>query len=119
MKNSHSYTDYHDVDEDNVTISVYGGLWNIGNSAGVTYRYVFDSPSRIQPGNASGRRTCKMFIHYTDFHNVDEDMVTISLYGSNWLHGSKAGISYRDTDESPTISYNTVASLKNKNSLSQ
>ena len=45
MKNSHSYTDYHDVDEDNVTISVYGGLWNIGNSAGVTYRYVFDSPS--------------------------------------------------------------------------
>ena len=65
------------------------------------------------------RRTCKMFIHYTDFHNVDEDMVTISLYGSNWLHGSKAGISYRDTDESPTISYNTVASLKNKNSLSR
>ena len=60
MKNSHSYTDYHDVDEDNVTISVYGGLWNIGNSAGVTYRYVFDSPSRIQPGNASGRRHLKM-----------------------------------------------------------
>ena len=56
MKNSHSYTDNHDVDEDNVTISVYGGLWNIGNSAGVTYRYVFDSPSQIQPGNASGRR---------------------------------------------------------------
>ena len=39
------YTDWHGVDEDNVTISVYGGLWNIGNSAGVTYRYVFDSPT--------------------------------------------------------------------------
>ena len=115
MKNSHSYTDNHDVDEDNVTISVYGGLWNIGNSAGVTYRYVFDSPSRIQPGNASGRRHLKMFIHYyTDKHNVDEDMVTINDYGGNWNTwgiSDATGVMCRVMNDTPIDTYDSVASI--------
>ena len=95
-ENSHSYTDNHDVDEDNVTISVYGGLWNLGNSAGVTYRYVFDSPSQIQPGNASGRRHLKMFIYYTDEHDVDEDLRTILIQGGNWPGTAMEGVVFRD-----------------------
>ena len=102
MKNSHSYTDNHDVDEDNVTISVYGGLWNIGNSAGVTYRYVFDSPSKIQPGNASGRRHLGMFIYYTDWHDVDEDVMTIASHGCHRNMDSWAGVICRDAQYIPT-----------------
>jgi hypothetical protein len=110
MKNSHSYTDNHDVDEDNVAISVYGGLWNLGNSAGVTYRYVFDSPSRIQPGNASGRRHLKMFIYYTDEHDVDENMMTIMNQSGMWLNGSMVGIVIRTMNDIPTSSPDYVAS---------
>ena len=115
MKKSHSYTDNHDVDEDNVTISVYGGLWNIGNSAGVTYRYVFDSPSWIQPGNASGRRHLEMFIYYTDEHDVDENMVTIMNQSGMWLNGSMVGITIRTMNDTSTSSPDYVASSDIKN----
>ena len=109
------YTDYHDVDEDNVTISVYGGLWNIGNSAGVTYRYVFDSPSWIQPGNASGRRHPKLIIYYTDWHDVDEDMRAIIAHDGVWNQGTMIGIMCRNLHNTPADSGYNVASSNMKN----
>ena len=41
----HSYTDFHDVDEDRRTISIQGGEWPAGNTAGIMVRFVIDSPS--------------------------------------------------------------------------
>ena len=42
-----------------------------------------------------------MIKYYTDWHNVDEDMLTISALGGNWDSFDHAGVVYRDTDESP------------------
>ena len=39
------YTDFHDVDEDGTTISIQGGEWPAGNTAGIMVRFVIDSPS--------------------------------------------------------------------------
>lgn len=51
--------------------------------------------------------------YYTDFHYVDEDLTAISNQGGSWTYATQAGVTYRDTDETPTITYDTVASLKN------
>ena len=71
------------------------------------------------PYVASRRRHLEMFIYYTDLHDVDEDIRTISNYGGRWLTETNAGVAYRDIRYDPTSAFDTVASLKNKNSLSQ
>ena len=41
----HSYTDWHDVDEDLRTIPSQGGRWTAGSSAGTACRTMNDSPT--------------------------------------------------------------------------
>ena len=49
--------------------------------------------------------------YYTDGHNVDEDMMTISIHGGYWDHGIFTGIARRSMNDSPTAKPDgTVAS---------
>ena len=50
---------------------------------------------------------------YTDTHEVDEDMMTISNYGGWWHDNALVGIAYRTLYDSPST-ITGVASLKNK-----
>ena len=56
-----------------------------------------------------------------DGHDVDEDLRTIVYHGGEWYAGSWAGVTYRFVTAISAIrdSSDAVASLKNKNSLSQ
>ena len=38
-------------------------------------------------------------INYTDYHNVDEDLMTISLHGGRWNTVSDAGIARRNLQD--------------------
>ena len=60
-----------------------------------------------------------MCIYYTDEHNVDEDATTIANYGGRWDKTSSVGITLRELFDTSSGAANTVASLKNKNSLSR
>ena len=53
MKNSHSYTDYHNVDEDVLTVSEQGGFWTSETGAGIAYLYINFSPNTASDGVAS------------------------------------------------------------------
>ena len=56
-----------------------------------------------------------MCIHYTDYHDVDEELTIICKCGGRWNDGAFVGIASRDLYDSPTVSGDWVASLKNKN----
>ena len=43
-------------------------------------------------------------------YDVDEDMKTIIRYGGRWTAGNMAGIMYRDVLNSPSYSWDGVAS---------
>jgi len=58
----------------------------------------------------------KLIIYYTDWHNVDEDMVTLVYHGGRWQSATNVGVTYRDTDETPTHVSDTIASSNMKNS---
>ena len=49
--------------------------------------------------------------YYTDSHNVDEDPMTISAYGGDYLSAVFAGIAERDTTNTPTDYNYFVASM--------
>lgn len=52
-------------------------------------------------------------IYYTDIHDVDEDMTTMSVYGGYWVYGDAAGIACRRTTDNPlNMSIALVASKK-------
>ena len=55
--------------------------------------------------------------YYTDYHNVDEDMVTITSYGGNWDWASDTGITLRYVQDTPSHTSDVVASSDMKNSL--
>ena len=59
-------------------------------------------------------------LNYTDGNHVDEDSKNITNQGGAWPDAAVIGIMYRNMyDSSVNISSIFVASLKNKNSLSQ
>ena len=47
------YTDAHEVDEDERTISAHGGHWNFTSCVGIVNRHVLDSPSYTHDDVAS------------------------------------------------------------------
>ena len=54
-------------------------------------------------------------VYYTDFHGVDEDMMTITRYGGYWQSDTLAGITQRHVDNAPTNYYDIVAFEKKIN----
>ena len=53
--------------------------------------------------------------YYTDEHNVDEDLRTISNYGDAWAMGNWAGVTRRTMNDSPTTTLDDVASRQKIN----
>ena len=53
-------------------------------------------------------------LNYTDFHDVDEDMLTLCSCGTEWWNHTYAGVFRHAVDAPPSHSSITVASLKNK-----
>ena len=56
------------------------------------------------------RRTYKMFIYYTDNHDVDEDMTTIPYYSGHCTSESRVGIAFRAIDNTSSVAYPYAAS---------
>ena len=48
------YTDWHNVDEDLISIPDYGGPWREGSNTGVTQRYM-DCPLCLEASNVASR----------------------------------------------------------------
>ena len=54
--------------------------------------------------------TSKVFLNYTDWHEVDEDERTIPFHGGHQLRDSMTGIADLDMAHTPTNYYDIVAS---------
>ena len=48
--------------------------------------------------------------YYTDSHDVDEDMMTVSEQGGRWNYGDHVGITRRDVYHSSSAIFTSVAS---------
>ena len=51
---------------------------------------------------------------HTDFHNVNEDIITISYLGGRWRIDSYCGLFYRVLYHAPSLTDDTVASRSKK-----
>ena len=57
-----------------------------------------------------------MIIYYTDGHDVDEELMTITAYGGAWGDTlSGVGITIRTMDNAPTEAWDIVASSNIQN----
>ena len=54
-------------------------------------------------------------IFYTDYHDVDEEMRTIPLYGAHWGDTTAVGIARRELFNAPNYSNDAVASSSTQN----
>lgn len=54
--------------------------------------------------------------YYTDYHNVDENDITIPIYGGYWCDKTVGGVAGRGTAFNPTNTFDAVAYKYNKNS---
>ena len=61
---------------------------------------------RFIPCRAGGTATT----YYTDEHNVDEDIMSIGNCGGSWPYENLAGITERNLNDSPTSTFDDVAS---------
>ena len=93
-----------------MTIASHGGRWIGGSDLGIMYRSMDTVPTTNSDVVASRCRHLKIFLNYTDFHNVDEDRMAISLQGGDWVNGSSLGIAHRDMIGAPTDISPAVAS---------
>ena len=93
-----------------MTIVHHGGEWWRGSNAGITHRDVAGEPSTIFDVAASRRRHLKMFIYYTDYHDVDEELTIICKCGGRWNDGPFVGIAFRDLLDTPSYTLDFVAS---------
>ena len=57
--------------------------------------------------------TSKDIINYTDWHDVNEDMKTISAQGGRWLGGKEDGVFIKTMDVTSTKTSANVASIRN------
>jgi len=93
-------------------------MWHWERNAGVTFRSLSNAPTYTWDSSdsvASGRRHLEMFIYYTDWHTVDEDMVTASLQGGSCANGGTVGITCLQIMNPLTDAYDGVASSNMKN----
>ena len=86
------YTEYTDVVADTHKVPGYRGSFaeNFG---------------RFIPCRGGGTATT----YYMDLHDVDEDLMSISVYGGRWAE-VYTGITHRHLADSPTNTFDTVAS---------
>ena len=56
--------------------------------------------------------TSKIFLNYTDWHDVDEEMRTISISSGYWDDRGGAGAARREMHPTSISTFDTVASLK-------
>ena len=55
--------------------------------------------------------------YYTDLHDVDEDLKTITSQGGYWVHGVYTGIAHRDMNSTSSyVSSHVAYKYNNKNS---
>ena len=77
------------------------------------HRLVYGSSTISPNGVASACRHSRIILtHYTDMHDVDEDLRTDAGYGGYCTNGSMAGAACRQMYDSPSNSHFTVASKK-------
>ena len=100
-----------------MTISVQGGggHYAVGNMVGITQRYVGDAPADASPYVASSDIQ-KLIIYYTDYHDVDEDVMSMARHSGRWSDDISAGIMRRYIKEIPSEDVSHVASSNMKNS---
>ena len=77
---------------------------------GLFQRHLYDSIYEHNTTVASTCRHPKLVIYYTDYHDVDEDLKTIPIYGGWWTSNDMAGISERNVRSTPFNTYDYVAS---------
>ena len=87
------YTEYTDVVADKHKVPGYRGSFaeNFG---------------RFIPCRGGGTATT----YYTDQHNVDEDLKTITSQGGRWGYEDMAGIARRTINDTPTTAFEFAAS---------
>lgn len=105
------YTDGHDIDEDMRTISSLNGCHMDDVFAGIFYRFLFDDPS-VSSGLVASRLSIREAFcsSYTDYHDIDEDMRTISVFGG-WLGlDSWNGLFFRNLADTPSNANDGLAS---------
>ena len=107
----------HEVDEELRTISRRGGHWTWTSQPGITHQDISYFPTHASVTAASSNM--QKIKNYSDYHDVDEELVIIPAQGGRWAEAGGAGIAFRAANYTPTTTLNSVASLENKNSLSQ
>lgn len=109
------YTDWHDVDENAITVSSQIGAWGDESRAGLTARNIGNDWFTAVSFVASSVDIRE--IHsYTDQHDVDENMTAVTSWGGMWSLGVHTGVMYRNVSASLNSVYPHVASKYNKNS---
>ena len=96
-----------------MTIAEYGGAWSYHSTAGIVFRYLWDSSSQAST-NAASSNISKLIIYYTDAHDVDEDKRTMTNYGGFWPRGNDVGMMHRDLYQSPDYDPGTVGDVASK-----
>ena len=82
---------------------------------GLFYRSL-DADARFYIHEIASRLSIRMaccFTH-TDFHNISEDVMTISYLGGRWRIGLYCGLFYRVLYHAPSLTDETVASRSKK-----
>ena len=51
----------------------------------------------------------KLIIYYTDYHDVDEDKVSIASHSGHWDRNERVGMMFRNVQDSPNRYVNDVA----------
>ena len=91
-------------------VSIHGGRWLARNTGGITTREMIFASSISSDHVAPKCRHPETIKYYTDFHHVDEELMTSSEQGGRYGMGHETGIMIRCVDISFTSTYNTVAS---------
>ena len=107
-----NYTDWHEVDEDERTIPFHGGHQLRDSMTGIADLDMAHTPTNYYDIVASSNMKNS---HYTDYHNVDEDVPTSSEQGGFLTSETGAGIAYRYINFSPDTTSTGVASSNMEN----
>ena len=95
------------------TIASCGGAWHDNIAAGIMYRLVF-IPSTSSPNDVASSDISRLIIYYADWHDVDEDLMTVSSQGGEWFDKTYCGVIFRDLSDVPGNYFSGAASRSPK-----